>query len=128
MISSQYLLDIIKLLVDEKGYKSLIDQLPFIEESKYEYTNSGVFITFSTTDEGLSHKFKQEKLILDGVLVKSPELNEAGAEAILHINDGIIDYLEIWCYDGTYPKKKELCQYSLTQIWKDSKGRQLEKK
>jgi hypothetical protein len=127
MLSSQYLLDIIKLLIDENGYQSLIMQLPLIEESKYEYSGIGVFVSFYANAEAPNYKLNEGKIILDGVLIKSPELHEEGAEAILHINDGIMDYLEIWCYDGVYPEKKELREYTLTQIWKGSEHKMIKK-
>jgi len=60
---------------------------------------------------------------LNGVEIESSEL-ELGAEAMVIIKNGLIDYLEIWSYNGEYPEK-ELTSYTLTQQWIGSPGRQI---
>lgn len=56
--------------------------------------------------------------MLDGVKIETSEF-PIEAEATLFFTDGIIDYLEIWCYLGDYPSK-ELTVYTLSQKWKNS--------
>ncbi len=115
MLKSKFISDILTLLLDgdEKGI-SASKQIPFLEESDYEYTGSGVFIGFSSSTS--IHEFivsTKDKLILEGVKIESPEL-EDGANCILFFKDGIIDFLEISSRSGNYPKK-ELSKYKLIQ-------------
>ncbi|WP_055437654.1 hypothetical protein [Lacinutrix algicola] len=124
MLKSEFISNILELLLD--GDKEGIDaklQLEYLTESDYEYTGSGVFIGFEHKN-GIE-KFKADKsdLILDGVRIKSTEL-EIGADCTLFFKNGLIDNLEIWSFSGNYPKK-ELSDYELTQEWKNSPDRKI---
>ncbi|WP_452227619.1 hypothetical protein [Lacinutrix sp. MEBiC02404] len=119
MLKSKFIADILELLLDgdSDGIKAK-SQIEFITESDYEYTGNGVFIGFEHKNGIEKHRFEKDKLILDGVEIKSPEL-EIGANCTLFFSNGIIDYLEIWNYGGTYPNT-ELKKYELTQTWENS--------
>jgi len=59
------------------------------------------------------YKYKEDKVILDGVSITSNELR-IGASAIVFVSNGVITTLEIWSYDGEYPTR-ELTNYTLKQ-------------
>lgn len=125
MLKSKFISDILTLLLDgdENGILAA-KQIPFLEEPDYEYTGSGVFIGFSASSSINDFKVTtKEKLILDGVKIESPEL-EDGAICTLFFEDGIIDYLEIWSRSGNYPKE-ELTKYKLIQKWEGSPKKEI---
>lgn len=124
MIKSKYILDILNLLLDgdNDGIKAR-QQIEYLTESNYEYTESGVFISFKHNKGIKKHQTEKEKLILDGVKIKSKKL-KFEANATLFFEKGIINYLEIWCYDGKYPEN-ELKNYELTQEWENSPKRKI---
>ena len=119
MLKSKFIADILELLLDgdNDGIKAK-SQIEFITESDYEYTGSGVFIGFEHNSGIEKYRCKDDDLILDGVEIKSSEL-EIGANCTLFFTNGIIDNLEIWNYGGAYPNT-ELKEYELTQIWDNS--------
>lgn len=90
----------------------------------YEYTHMGLFVGF-THDTGIEdYRANSDKLILNGVVIRSKEI-ELEAEAILHFNNGLADYLEIWSHSGEYPKE-EIEEYTITQEWTGSAGRKID--
>lgn len=119
MINSKFILDILDLLLDgdNDGFM-LRHQLDDLTDDNYNYTGSGLFVTFSHNDNILAKRIHSDDLLLNGILIKSSEL-EIGAECSIFISNGIIDYLEIWSHSGNYPKR-ELKDYVLTQNWKNS--------
>lgn len=119
MLKSKFVSNILQLLLDgdEQGLKGRT-QIDFIEEADYEYTGNGVFIGFKHKNGIEKYRLTKDNVLLDGVEIKSPEL-EIGASCILFFSNGLIDYLEIWNYGGTYPNT-ELNEYILTQTWKES--------
>lgn len=124
LINSKYIANILNLLLDgDSEINSIRQQLPFLTDKEYNYTESGLFVTFSHTDEIQKYKGINENKVLNGVKITSSEFL-LEADAILFLKEGIIDYLEIWCYQGNYPKN-DLNKYTLTQVWKNSPGRQL---
>lgn len=116
MIKSNFINDILNLLLDgDKAGLKAKPQQDFISIKDIEYTGSGAFIMFNHID-GIENNYATDaNLVLNGLTIKSPELNIA-AEATLVFKDGLINYLEIWSYDGEYPEK-DLSQYTLTQEW-----------
>lgn len=127
MIKSRFLRDILTLLLDgDKEGLKVKGQLDFITEIEYDYTGVGVFISFNHK-EGIE-KFKATKtdLILNGVKIESPEL-KIGADSTLFFKNGLIDYLELWSFDGEYPNT-ELTEYELTQEWNGSLELKIERK
>lgn len=107
------------LLLD--GEKELLiarQQIPFLTEERFDYTGSGLFVRFSHSTEIEQFRIEHQNLMLDGVKIETSEF-PIEAEATLFFTDGIIDYLEIWCYLGNYPSK-ELTVYTLSQKWKNS--------
>lgn len=125
MIRSRFILDILTLLLDGEDSILLIPQLDYIFDSDYNYTNGGgCIITFSYSDDIVKYKSK-ENIVLNGVIIESSEL-EVGADATLFMKDGIIDYLEIWSFDGNYPNK-ELKNYKLSQVWQGSTKKAIER-
>lgn len=119
MVKSKYISDILELLLDsdDEGL-SARQQLPFIAEDNFDYTGGGLFVRFSHSDEISNHKVTKQNLILNGVKINTTEF-PIEADAALFFANGIIDYLEIWCYQGDYPNQ-DLTKYTLTQIWNNS--------
>jgi hypothetical protein len=124
MISSKFILDILDLLLDgdEEG-KALRPQVDYLTDAKYDYTGVGVFVTFHTSKGIENFKYAEEGVILDGVSITSTELG-IGASAIVFINKGFIDYLELWSYDGEYPLR-ELSNYTIKQEGSFGTGREI---
>jgi len=124
MLKSKFIADILELLLDgdKEGIKAK-SQIEFLTESDYEYTGSGVFVGFEHSNGIQKYRCEKDDLILDGVEIKSSEL-EIGANCTLFFTNGIIDNLEIWNYGGTYPNT-ELKKYELTQTWENSQGRKI---
>ena len=114
MISSKFILNILDLLLggDEVG-KALRSQVPYLTDTDYEYTGSGLFVTFEAATGIENLRYNQDKLVLDGVSIVSPEL-DIGAYAIAFISNGIIDFLEICSNNAIYPGK-ELNIYTIKQ-------------
>ena len=125
MLKSKFISDILTLLLDgDKNGIFVAKQIPFLEESDYEYTGSGVFVGFSSSSDISNFKVStKEKLILEGVKIESPELDD-GANCILFFEDGIIDFLEIWSRSGNYPNA-ELNKYKLIQNWSGSPKKEI---
>ncbi len=125
MLKSTFISDILTLLLDgDRNGILAAKQIPFLEESDYEYTGSGVFIGFSSSSDISNFKVStKEKLILEGVKIESPELDD-GANCILFFEDGIIDFLEIWSRSGNYPNE-ELNKYKLIQNWSGSPKKEI---
>lgn len=126
MIKSQFILDILDLLLDgDRKSEFVKNQLPYLSDSEYNYTNgAGCFIYFLHIEEIIKYKTR-ESFILNGVKIESEEL-EIGADATLFMKDGIIDHLEIWSFDNSYPNT-ELRKYTLTQDWIGSPKRVIER-
>jgi hypothetical protein len=126
MIKSKFIIDILDLLLDGDNDGLMIrQQLDYITDENYNYTGSGLFVKFSHSDSISTKRIQKDNLVLNGVLIKSSEL-EIGADAKVFITNGSIDYLEIWSQSGDYPKK-ELMDYILTQVWEGSTKRQVTK-
>lgn len=127
MITSAFVLDILKLTLDfglaDTDYKKLLDQIHFLSIESYEYTGGGVFIGFRHFPGIEEYRINQDKLILNGVEIKSPEL-DIGAESTLFVKDGLMDYLEIWNYGEVYPET-DLKKYLIRQAWEGSEGKQI---
>lgn len=102
---------------------SVRGQFNYLTEKEYNYTGAGLFVNFSHADGIEKFKTDNEELILNGVTIKSKEIG-VGAEATVFLDNGLIDYLEIWSHDGMYARK-ELETYTLTQEWTGSPGRQI---
>jgi hypothetical protein len=119
MLKSKFIANILELLLDgDKEGINAKSQLEYLFEADYEYTGSGVFIGFEHKSGIEKYKSEKSDLILDGVGIKSTEL-EIGADCTLFFIDGLIDNLEIWSFNGEYPNN-ELSNYELTQEWKNS--------
>jgi hypothetical protein len=119
MVKSKYISDILDLLLDgDNEGLSARQQMPYITEDNFDYTGGGLFVRFSHSDEITKHKVNKQDLILDGVKIKTTEY-PIEAEATLFFKDGLINYLEIWCYLGDYPNQ-DLKKYTLTKIWNNS--------
>jgi hypothetical protein len=124
MIKSKLVLNIIDLLLETDEHESsLRKQLNFLQESQVEYTGAGAFISFESSEGIEDFRIPKNSAIINGVKIESSELN-IGGEACLFISEGIIDYLEIRSYDGSYPKHEPI-DYVLTQIWENSPRRKI---
>jgi hypothetical protein len=124
MIKSQLIKDTLDLLLDSNEDAKLAkEQMKYLADVNYNYSDIGVFIKFSHTNEAKKYKVAESDLMLNGVAIQSPDLM-AEADATLFFADGVIDYLEIWTRDGAYPEK-DLKTYIVTQEWEGSPGRQI---
>ncbi|MFV0535833.1 MAG: hypothetical protein ACK5M3_00505 [Dysgonomonas sp.] len=122
MIKSQFVLDILDLLLDGENGKFLVPQLDYMFDSDYNYTRSGCFVTFTHSEDIVKYRSKED-FLFDGVKIESSEL-DGRADAILFMKDGIIDYLEIWSFDANYNYPSiELMTYTLIQEWNGSPQR-----
>lgn len=103
MIKSKFIQDILTFLLDgDKEGEEVMGQLDFISEKEFDYTGVGVFISFEHADGIENYKATIADLVLNGVTIKSPEL-EIGADSTLFFKNGLIDYLELWSFNGVYP-------------------------
>ena len=126
MIKSKYINDILDLLLDSDTEGLFArQQIPFLTDSSYDYTPSGLFVSFEHRKEIESFRTEKGDLVLNGVKIKTNEY-KIEADATLFFKDGIIDNLEIWCYAGEYPKN-DLINYTLTQTWTDSENKTITK-
>jgi hypothetical protein len=124
MISSKYIVYILDLLLDgDANGKALRPQIDYLTDVEYDYTGVGVFVTFHTSKGIENFRHGEDRLILDGVTITSTELR-IGASATVFINKGFIDYLELWSYDGEYPKR-ELGDYTIKQEGDFGTGREI---
>ncbi|WP_419803414.1 hypothetical protein [Mucilaginibacter sp.] len=124
MIKSKYILDILDLLLDgDIEGVAVRPQLQFLTDTEYDYTCSGLFVKFSHLDEIIKYKYYMDNLVLLGVIITTSEY-PIEADGTLFLKNGIIDYLEIWCYKGDYPKK-DLTKYTLIQAWNNSPAKQI---
>jgi hypothetical protein len=118
VINSKYISDILELLLDgDEETLYARQQLPFITEKSFNYTGGGLFVNFTHSDEIINYKISNN-LLLGEVKIQTTEF-PIEADATLFFKDGLIDYLEIWCYSGDYPKQ-DLTKYTLIQIWENS--------
>jgi len=119
VIKSKYISDILELLLDGDAERLVArPQLAFITEENFDYTGRELFVKFLHSDGIANHKVFKSDLILNGLKIQTTEY-PIEADATLFFTDGLIDYLEIWCYLGDYPKQ-DLIKYTLTQIWENS--------
>lgn len=119
MIKSKYISDILELLLDgDKEGLFARQQIPFVLDTKYSYTGGGLFVSFEHLQGIELFKVDIDDLVLNGVKIEN-HWYPLEAEAILFFKNGLIDYLEIWCYDGDYPNY-DLLDYTLTQFWDTS--------
>ncbi|WP_101689345.1 hypothetical protein [Dysgonomonas massiliensis] len=110
MIKSQYILDILNLLLDQEGTENAKNQIQYLTDADYNYTGAGVYITFKAT-ENIKEDYLSKKSVIKGINIESKEL-EIGATALVFCNHGIIETLEIAAYGELYPKKN-LTDYTL---------------
>jgi len=122
LIQSDYIKDLLDLLldVDNDGIQAR-KQIPFLSEMHFDYTGSGLFVFFESTQGIENYRVEKVNLVLDGVIIQS-EGCHFSAQGILFFKNGFIDYLEIWCYEGEYPQT-ELKTYTISQVWNNSKNR-----
>ncbi len=124
MIKSKFISDILDLLLDGDALgQNARPQMKFLTDKEYNYTGVGLFVNFGHSDGIEQFRLRTDKIRINGVEIKSSEF-DIGAEAMVEITNGLIDYLEIWSYSGEYPKK-ELTSYTLTQGWTGAPGREI---
>lgn len=116
MIKSKYISDIVdQLLKLDKQGREFIPQLEFLSDDEYEYTGAGLFVYFTHEPKIINYRTKNDNLVLEGVTVKSNELNY-GADCLLFTSNGLIDYLEIHSKDGQYPNS-DILKYTFDIIF-----------
>jgi hypothetical protein len=108
--------DLLDLILDcDKEGILLRKQIPYLIDVDYEYTGVGLYVTFNTKEGIEDFLYNGKAGRLDRVEIKSEELG-IGAEASVSFSNGRVQYLEIWSYDGIYPKK-ELTSYTARQLF-----------
>lgn len=128
MIDSKLALDILNLIFDgEKDTELFKKQIDYLTVSKIEYSGVGVFISFESDAKIKKYKayselknsdFANENrvTILDGIIIRNEELN-IEASAMIRIEDGIIESIEIFNYNGFEYPESELENYEISQNW-----------
>ena len=102
-------------------------QIDYLTVSKIEYSGVGVFISFESDAKIKKYKayselknsdFANENrvTILDGIIIRNEELN-IEASAMIRIEDGIIESIEIFNYNGFEYPESELENYEISQNW-----------
>ena len=91
-------------MLNGKEYEVLKNQAYYIKEENYEYTDSGVFISFEHEQTSLKYRTTDKHLRLGEVLIKSDEI-DIEAESDVVIRDGLISYIEICSFGDFYPQK-----------------------
>jgi hypothetical protein len=125
MIKSQYIADILELITDEDANSiNLKEQIKCLTEKEVEYTETGAFVYFNQ-DNNITDSKLDDDFVLTGVKVENKEFG-ISADATLFITAGIIDYLEIFCIDGLYPKIDPI-HYKLVQEWSTSERKEIER-
>jgi hypothetical protein len=123
MINSKYINDILYLLLDgDEEIISLRKQLECLSEKSFEYTGSGVFVSFAHSEKAKEFRSEKSDLVLNGLAFVTSEFPVEG-DATLFFKEGIINYLEIWCHNGENYPEKDLVKYTLTQNWVNSPGK-----
>lgn len=120
MIESQFVLDILDLILDGEEEALLVKkQIPYLTDIDYFYTDVGCFISFSHSDD--VSKFRTNKNSrFDGVII---EFDSVKADALVFLDDGIIDCLEIYNLEGDEYPQYEPIFYHLIQYWEGSPNR-----
>lgn len=104
MIQSQFIEDILVFFAHEIAPEfPLSNQIPYLTETAFEYTGVGLFVSFSSTKDVTNFKLPEDIGGFWGVKITSTVL-EIYADVILRIQQGIIDYLEIFSVGGPYPE------------------------
>ncbi|MDR6969160.1 hypothetical protein J2X31_003187 [Flavobacterium arsenatis] len=127
MIYSRLAFDILDLFFDgELNAELFKNQIKDLNIYEIEYTGFGAFISFKNHPE--IYKFRAQygslkenkSIISDGVIIKNPTLN-IEASAVIFIEDGIIESIEIFNYNGYEYPQSELEHYEVSQNWGDFK-------
>lgn len=127
VIKSQYILDILNLLLDSSESQHILGQIPFLNDVSYNYTGVGVFVEFKPLGVINKEFLSKEKKIIDGVTIESDEL-EYGAMGLIFFDDnGVVNTLEIVAFGDYYPKK-DLVNYTVRQEWMGSSEKCIENK
>lgn len=88
----------------------IADQIRKAEIIKRDYSGAGFFFTFSVPDEVT--QIDQELKTIEGPAVKS-NLLPGGGNSIVFCENGYIVALEVFSYDGSFPK--ELNEFELQE-------------
>ena len=117
MIRSAFIKSLLELLTnDDPDCSMLQKQFLFLSEFDHAFTGSGSFISFSHEEDIKTYRIFRSSKVITGIKIRSAELT-ADADAVLYINNGLIEHLEIHSEDGNYPET-ELTNYELLQAWK----------
>jgi hypothetical protein len=134
MIKSQYILDILDLTFDDhKASELLRKQVDYLTVSDTEHTGIGLFINFSADPGVQYYKIKKELLLNDTdnpatlEMVNGLEIIKESqnilADATVHLENGIINCLEIWNKGGGDYPLTEPEHYALNQTWRDEQDK-----
>lgn len=129
MIISTLINDIFDLAFDDLQDGHLFrQQIPFLTTGETEYTGVGLFMYFHSDEKIDKYKARKDvNMILNGVEIVNTDLDIL-ADAIVHIENGIIHCLEIFNKNGENYPKNEPRSYELNQIWIESPKRRIIKR
>ena len=124
MIISTLINDIFDLAFDDiQESNQLRQQIKFLTIGETEHTGVGLYLHFLKDNEIYKYKVSKEKNIsLNGVEILNEKLGIL-ADVIVHIENGIINCIEIWNKSGENYPTNEPQNYELTQIWIDTEKR-----
>ena len=92
---------ILKMVLDKHPSKNLEDQITSLQVVRREHTGAGLYVYFNSHENANLKPVLNTKRI-NGPLIESSKLQH-GAGCIVWLDEGIIDFVEIFSYSDTYP-------------------------
>jgi hypothetical protein len=115
MITSEFILNILHLALDDDTTESFQNQIPFLTIKEFIHTGIGFYIYFDNNSQ-----VKQQPIIsnmpLTGVGIKNDKENIL-ADVIVYITEGLISCIEIFNKNGENYPTAELTSYEMYRTW-----------
>jgi hypothetical protein len=122
MIHSRLILDILDLALDGQDVpENIRKQIPYLTERNREHTDVGVYIYFDNESkiQSLSSQNQdasKEDKMFNGVEIVNSSRNVL-ADATVHLQNGLIECVEIWNKNGEDYPQDDLTEYEMYQVW-----------
>lgn len=119
MITSEFILNILHLaLTDDNTLASLQQQIPFLTIKEVKHTGIGLFIYLDLYNAAQveRHITTIKSTPITGVEIRSDK-EKVLADAVVHVSNGLIDYIEIFNKNGEDYPVTELACYEMYQTW-----------